>query len=133
VRARWPGAGRYIRRALALVRRRPWRAALASRFAFGLRLALPVACGAARVRLPLFLGATAISSFLWSVLFTALGWMFGETAMTVIGHVRRNEDKIAAAIIAVLVAIFLVVRRRREAVGHAVEEVVLGEERPASG
>jgi membrane protein DedA with SNARE-associated domain len=114
------------------VRRRPWRAALASRFAFGLRLALPVACGAARVRLPLFLGATAISSFFWSVLFTALGWMFGETAMTVVGHVRRNEDKIAAAMIAVLVVIFLIARRRRGAVEHAVEEGVLGEQSPAN-
>src|SRR5258708_2473885 len=45
----WPRLRRLIVRALHVVRSHPWRSSLAVRFAYGLRLALPLACGAARL------------------------------------------------------------------------------------
>ena len=52
VRARFPSWQRLLDAALALVQRNPWRSSLVVRFAYGLRLPVPIACGAARVSLP---------------------------------------------------------------------------------
>ena len=49
VRNRWPRVGRAFTRTLMSVRRAPWRSSLAVRYAYGLRITLPIACGAAHV------------------------------------------------------------------------------------
>jgi membrane protein DedA with SNARE-associated domain len=115
VRKRFKRAGRYVTRLIVFVRRRPWRSAFAVRFAFGARIVLPIACGAARLRLPVFLIGTAIASIVWSALFAFVGWLFGETALLVLGHIRRYEDFIAAFLIAGVVLVFVVLIRRRHA------------------
>jgi len=96
------------------VRRSPWRSAIAVRFAFGARIVLPIACGAARLRLPIFLIGSAIASLVWALLFATLGWLFGETALLVIGHIRRYEDEFAGFLVAavVIVAVILYQRHR---------------------
>ena len=94
---RWPAFGHHLTRMLGAVRRRPWRTSLFVRFAFGARVVLPIACGAARVPFLSFLLGSAVSSVVWAAGFTALGWAFGRTAVAVLGHVRRYEDAIAAA------------------------------------
>ena len=53
VRRKWPQKERLLDAALAIVHRHPWRSALAIRFAWGLRVPLPIACGAARITLTL--------------------------------------------------------------------------------
>jgi membrane protein DedA with SNARE-associated domain len=101
---------------LVFVRRSPWRSTFAVRFAFGIRIVFPVACGAARLRLPIFLTGTAIACSAWSAIFVTVGWMFGETALLTLGQLRRYEDIIAATLVAAVVAVFVVwVRRRRAA------------------
>src|SRR3954471_18607369 len=45
VRKRWPKWRPLIIRSVKVVRRHPWRASLAVRWAWGLRLPLPFACG----------------------------------------------------------------------------------------
>jgi membrane protein YqaA with SNARE-associated domain len=50
LRRRFPRAEATVEKLLAAVERRPWRSALAVRYAFGLRVLLPLACGAAHVR-----------------------------------------------------------------------------------
>ena len=49
VQRRFPTKQRLLDAALRIVKRNPWRASLAIRFAYWLRLPLPIACGAARV------------------------------------------------------------------------------------
>ena len=115
VRRRFKRAGRYVTRLIVFVRRRPWHSAFAVRFAFGARIVLPIACGAARLRLPVFLIGTAIASIVWSAVFAFIGWLFGETALLVLGHIRRYEDIIAALLIAGVVLVFVVLIRRRHA------------------
>jgi membrane protein DedA with SNARE-associated domain len=115
VRKRWPRARPQITRALAFVRRHPWRASLLVRFAIGARVVLPIACGAARLRWIIFLVASAISSVVWSAIFVLVGWMFGETALLVLGTVRRYDDYLVALIAIALLVAFIVLRRRSRA------------------
>jgi membrane protein DedA with SNARE-associated domain len=102
---------RYLTRALRFVRRHPWRSSFAVRYAYGLRLTLPIACGAAHVPLPAFLVGSAASSVTWSSLFTVLGWAFGRTAMQVLRHVKRFEDVITLAAVGIVGVLILVVTR----------------------
>lgn len=112
VRVRWPRAGRYLTRALRFVRRHPWRSSIAVRYAYGLRLTLPMACGAARVPLLTYVIGSGISAITWSSLFTVLGWAFGRTAVQVLRHVRRFEDVILLAGVGVVgVLLFFLTRR----------------------
>jgi len=114
VRKRFRKVGRYVTRMLVFVRRSPWRSAFAVRFAFGARIVLPIACGAARLRIPVFLIGSAIASVVWAALFATLGWIFGETALLVLGHIRRYDDEIALLLVVAvaLVSVFLIRRRQ---------------------
>ena len=114
VRKRFRKVGRYVTRLLVFVRRSPWRSAFAARFAFGARIVLPIACGAARLRLPIFLIGSALASVVWAAIFTAIGWLFGETAILVLGHIRRYEDLIAALLVVGVVLVFVMVIRKRK-------------------
>jgi len=115
VEHRWLGAGGTMSRALGAIRKRPWRASFFVRFAFGARVVLPLVCGAVRMPLGVYLTGSGIGSLVWSAMFVAIGWAFGESAKTVIGHVRRYEDKLALVIVIVVAAFFVAaaVARRR--------------------
>ena len=115
VRKRWRQARPLILRSVAIVRRHPWRASLAVRFAFGLRLALPFACGVGRVPLSTYALGTAASCIVWSVAFTALGWWVGRAAETVLGHMRNLEIIVALVVAAGSVAGYVWLRRRQVA------------------
>lgn len=112
VRKRFPSTRPMMLRALKVVRRQPWRASLAVRFAYGLRLVLPMACGAARVPIIVFLIASAISSAVWGYLFTILGWAFGEGILLVLNHVKRYEWYLVIAILIAVGIGFWIARRR---------------------
>jgi membrane protein DedA with SNARE-associated domain len=126
VRQRWPKLRTIMLQVLRIVRRHPWRCSLAVRFAYGLRLTLPLACGAARVPLWLYVVGSGISAAVWSYLFAILGWGFGEASLRLLGHMRRYEVKIALGIIVAVIIILYVMRRRR--VGDEVVEA-LGKEK----
>jgi len=114
---RWPGLASPVDKLLDAVRRRPWVASLAVRYAYGARLLLPFSCGAAAIPLWLYTVGSGISAFTWSALFTAVGWAFGETAKRVLGHIRRYEDVIALSlVIAVAILVIIVQLRNRKRV-----------------
>jgi membrane protein DedA with SNARE-associated domain len=104
---------------LKTVRRHPWRSSVAVRWAYGLRLTLPIACGAARIPYWLYAIGSAVSCITWSFVFTLLGWGFGRTTLIVLGHVRRYENYLVAAILIALAVVFWVMRKR-----HVEREVV---------
>lgn len=118
-RHRWPRLGVFMARALRIVRRHPWRSSIAVRWAYGLRLTLPMACGAARIPLFLYAIGSAISSITWSAVFVLLGWGFGRATLRIVGHVRRYEKFLVAAILIGLLIVFWVMRKR-----HVENEVV---------
>ncbi len=112
VRERWPKIGRFLTRVLRIVRKRPWRSALAVRYAYGLRLTLPIACGAARVPIVTYVIGTGISSVTWASLFTVIGWAFSRTAFQVLHHVKRFEDVIGLGAVGLVGIVILVFIRR---------------------
>lgn len=112
VRERWPVLRGVILRALRVVRRHPWRSSIAVRFAYGLRFTLPIACGAARLPIALYLIGSAISAFLWSLIFTAAGWGVGRTASALGWHPKRYEFAIMIALVLVGLIVFFIARRR---------------------
>jgi membrane protein DedA with SNARE-associated domain len=102
-----------MRKLLTAMRWNPWRSTVISRFAFGARIALPMACGAARVPPWIFATGMAVASLAWAVVFVGLGWIFGQGAVLVVGEVRRFEGPIAAVLVAAVVVAFVVLKRRQ--------------------
>jgi membrane protein DedA with SNARE-associated domain len=127
VRRRFRRIGRYVTRLLVFVRRSPWRSAFAVRFAFGARIVLPIACGAARLKIPIFLIGSAIASVVWAAAFALVGWLFGETALLILGHIRKYDDIIAALLIVGVVVAGIIFTRRHQSAGLLPERPLPGE------
>ncbi|MEI6739099.1 MAG: DedA family protein [Gemmatimonadaceae bacterium] len=119
IRRRFPkvrGAGTI---ALRAVGRKPIMASFLVRFAFGLRLVLPLACGAARVPAPTFLLMSFLGSALWSIAFTAIGYAAGEAAVRVVGHLGQAGEIIGALLVTGAVLAFVRWSRRRRMLKEA--------------
>ena len=101
--------------ALRVVQRNPWRASFLVRFAFGARIFLPMACGAARLRFPLYMAASLLGAIAWSVTFTVVGYAAGEAAMQVLGHLGRAGEIIGAILVTGLVFALVSWQRKRNA------------------
>lgn len=112
VRKRWPKLRPLILRSVAIVRRHPWRASLASRFAYGVRIALPIACGIGRVPLLIYALGTAVSCVLWSLVYTVLGWWMGRAARAFLGHLQDIEAVLGIVIFLAVLVAYIVLRRR---------------------
>jgi membrane protein DedA with SNARE-associated domain len=112
VRSRWPQKERLIDTALDIVRRHPWRSALAVRFAYGLRLPVPIACGAARMPLMLYVIASGISCWVWAIIFTYVGLAFGGTAMRALHFMKRMDVRLGIFALILIVVLAIMYRRR---------------------
>ena len=128
VRKRFPRFRGFVLRAFKVVRRHPWRASIAVRWVFGLRIALPIACGAARVPVVLFLVASAISCFAWAAAFTALGWLFGNAAQRLLADFRRYDEWLIVALVLASAGGWQVARTRRRRLEARAVEVIAGPE-----
>lgn len=131
--ARWPKLMKPMEKLLGSVRRHPWRASIAVRYAYGARIVLPIACGAAEIPFANYLIGSGISCWSWSASMTALGWAFGSTAVLVLGRIRRHEDVLAISLVAAIVLIVAVIAlRNREKVPVEIDTgllaLTLGEE-----
>lgn len=122
IRRRFPRVRATGTVALRAVRRNQLKASLLVRFAFGLRIVLPMACGAARVPVYVYLPLSLIGSALWTTVFTAVGYATGEAAVRALGHLDRAGE-IVGAVAATLVVLGFVrwqrVRRERKAARRA--------------
>lgn len=115
IRKRWPKLRPLIVRSIAIVRRHPWRASLLSRYAYGLRVALPIACGVGRLPIAIYAAGTAVSVLTWTAAFTIIGWALGRTTERLIGQVREYEPMIGAVVVLLVALFFLVTWRKRVA------------------
>jgi len=125
VRRRWPDKRRLLTGALTIVRRHPWRSTLAIRFAYGLRLPLPIACGAARLPLSLYVIASGISCWIWAVAFGYLGYAAGGVALRVLDFGQRADVRLG--LVAIMLSIVLLVLLRRRRVAERTARVLSGE------
>lgn len=114
IRRRFPRTRATGTVALRVVRRNPWTASFLVRFAFGLRLVLPMACGAARVPLLVYLPVSLIGSALWTALFSAVGYAAGEAAVQAIGHLGKAGEVVGAISVTVALLAFVRWQRRRQ-------------------
>jgi membrane protein DedA with SNARE-associated domain len=115
IRRRWPRTRATGTVALRVVSRNPVTASFLVRMAFGLRLVLPLACGAARVPFAIYITASLLGSAVWSTIFTLLGYAAGEAAVQVVGRLGRVGEVVGAVVVTALVALFVRWRRRRDA------------------
>lgn len=128
VRRRFPRLRHFVLRAVKVVRRHPWRASLLVRWVFGLRIALPIACGAARIPQAVFLGASAVSCFSWALVFVGLGWLFGSAAQRLLDDLTRHYGWIIAVAILLSAAGWYVARVRRRPLERVAVEAIAGHE-----
>src|SRR6185503_4235965 len=115
IRKRFPRLRPYLLQSVKIVRRNPWRVSLAIRFAYGLRIALPIGCGVAHLPFVIYAIGTFASAVMWSLIFTVLGWALGNTAETLVGHVKEMETTIAVLLVAAMILGYFVMRRRHTA------------------
>lgn len=99
--------------ALRVVRRNPLTASFFVRFAFGLRIVLPLAAGAAGVPFYLYLPVSLLGSVAWTVVYTAIGYAAGGAAITAMGHLSRMGEVVGAVLVTIAVVAFLRWRRAR--------------------
>lgn len=100
-------------RPIEFLRRHEIGAMLGIRFAYGLRMTLPLVCGAADIGFGPFAFYTALSSAAWAALFTTAGWFLGEFAITQIRHFRRYE--IRAGVVLLIVGAIVWMWRHQKA------------------
>lgn len=112
VRNRWPEKHKLLDAALAIVERHPWRASLSVRFAYGLRLPVPIACGAARLPLGLYVLASGISCWVWSIAFTYLGYAFAGAALKLLHFTSRLDVRLGFIAVVLLATLVFIMRRR---------------------
>ncbi|MBU6366772.1 MAG: VTT domain-containing protein [Gemmatimonadetes bacterium] len=100
---------------LRVVARRRITASLLVRFLFGLRIVLPMACGAARVPLVLYLPLSFAGSLAWSALYVALGYGAGDMAVRAMGHLDQAGEIVGTLLLGgALLGFVRWQRRRRE-------------------
>jgi membrane protein DedA with SNARE-associated domain len=84
---------------------------LLMRFAYGVRLPLPILCGALRVAPTRFLGYNVVTALVWALLFTWLGYAYGAVATAVLGRVAHYEAWILVGSIALGLAVHTLSQR----------------------
>lgn len=95
-------------RAILMLRRWGHLMAFATRFAFGLRIALPVVMGAARMRPRIFHPYNAAGSFAFSVVYVAIGYGVGTAVGEFIRDANVTETQVVVALIAIVAFILLI-------------------------
>jgi membrane protein DedA with SNARE-associated domain len=99
-------------RAKMLLKRWGRQAAFTTRFAYGLRLALPVLIGTTRMPIFLFHAFNLAAAVVFAGLYLGLGFLFGEAVQEVLGRVRPYEHRILLSIVS-LGAIIWIIREYR--------------------
>lgn len=92
-----------------LVRRHAVPLMLMSRFLYGLRMVIPLACGAARIHPLLFLTLNLVSALIWALVFGGLGYLFSGW---VLAHLDSLSGLTAlAGLVVVVLAVAAVLGR----------------------
>jgi membrane protein DedA with SNARE-associated domain len=101
---RWPVLATHSAKIRRLIERHASLAAVAVRFAYGMRVAGPMLLGASSIRPLRFAALNALSAIAWALLVGAAGWLFGEVAETVFGHLAHVKGWLFGALIVALLA-----------------------------
>ncbi|TGV61440.1 DedA family protein [bacterium M00.F.Ca.ET.141.01.1.1] len=113
-----------FRRAYRLLNTHPNIFVLSNRYIYGMRLVGGVAAGLSTIAAPRFVILNAISSVIWAVLFSTIGYVFGLGAEQLIGQALMRHERLfvglgiglAAAVLAWLAARHIAKRERAKEV-----------------
>ncbi|RSU46611.1 DedA family protein [Sphingomonas sp. S-NIH.Pt15_0812] len=109
----WFAAGRHFRdhrrvqqarakpafaRAIRWLERYPIGFIFAFRFLYGLRTVSPIAIGTTRVPARTFVLVNALSAAVWGVIFTSIGYLFGQAFEQLVGRVTQHWPWAVAAL-----------------------------------
>ena len=100
---RWPALATQSAKIRLLIERHASLAAVSVRFTYGMRIVGPVLIGASSMPPLRFAVLNALSAIAWALLVGAAGWLFGEVAQTIFGHLARVEGWLFVALIIALV------------------------------
>ena len=101
---RWPALATHAAGIRRLIERHASLAAVAVRFVYGTRVAGPMLLGASPMPQLRFTVLNALSAIAWALLVGTAGWLFGEAAQTIFGHLAHFEGWLLGALIAALIA-----------------------------
>jgi membrane protein DedA with SNARE-associated domain len=108
-------AARYhrYRRVQAWMQKRGSLLLVFSRFIYGLRIAIPAACGAVGMAPLRFFILNLIGAFVWAVPIALLGYFFGQTLAIFVANIK-DYDWWIAGVLLVGVAVFLLIRHMND-------------------
>ena len=98
-------------RALRTLDRNPTAFILGFRFLYGLRTISPIAIGTSQVSARTFMLLNAVAAAVWGVLFTALGYIFGDGLIELADQVMPGQKLTALAILIGIAALAIAVIR----------------------
>ncbi|BCG88055.1 DedA family protein [Mesorhizobium sp. 113-3-9] len=110
-----------FRRAYRLLNTHPNIFVLSNRYVYGMRLVGGIAAGLSTIAAPRFVILNAISSIIWAVLFSTIGYVFGLGAEHFVGQALLRHERLliglgiglTVAVLAWLVARHIARRERR--------------------
>jgi membrane protein DedA with SNARE-associated domain len=94
-----------------LVANNPTFVLLTMRFLVGMRMVLPLLCGAARIRASRFIAFNMATAVVWAALFLFLGYLFGEAAKPFLKGFQAAEAILVVALILFAIIYHRVTRR----------------------
>ncbi len=105
-------------KALDTLERHPTIFILGFRFLYGLRTISPIAIGTSHVPARTFMLLNLVSAMVWGVLFTGIGYVFGDGLIELVDQIMPRQKLVGVAILiavaALAIAGFRYWRRRRE-------------------
>ncbi|MFC3323433.1 DedA family protein [Mesorhizobium cantuariense] len=87
-----------FRRAFRLFNTRPNIFVLSNRYVYGMRLVGGIAAGLSRITVQRFVILNALSSIIWAVLFSTIGYVFGLGAERIIGQALAHHERLLIAL-----------------------------------
>ncbi len=94
-------------KALDTLERHPTVFILGFRFLYGLRTISPVAIGTSHVPARTFMILNAISALVWGVLFTGIGYVFGDGLIELVDAIMPRQKLVGVAILVAAAALII--------------------------
>jgi len=112
---KYPRIQQRLDKVRGFVDRHPVAIVMGMRFAWGLRVVLPIALGMGRMRAALYVPLSALASVLWALVVSFFGVAVSQLAHRVIGNLRHHEHVIVitALLAGLLVALWQLRLRSR--------------------
>ncbi len=94
-------------KALDTLDRHPTIFILGFRFLYGLRTISPIAIGTSHIPARTFVVLNAISALVWGVVFTAIGYVFGDGLIELVDKVMPRQKLVGVAILVAVAALVI--------------------------